>query len=69
MAGNGCLMRTLPFSFVYFPVSRTCSANSSRETAFLTHPDPLAAEACHFYNVLAVGLLLGEEPWSAFQES
>ncbi|NLM94842.1 MAG: ADP-ribosyl-[dinitrogen reductase] hydrolase [Firmicutes bacterium] len=68
VAGNGCLMRTLPFSFVYFQ-SPDLLGKFSRETAFLTHPDPLAAEACHFYNVLAVGLLLGEEPWSAFKKA
>lgn len=68
VAGNGCLMRTLPISFAYFQAPDLLS-KFSREVAFLTHPDPLAAEACLFYNVLAKELLLGEDPWSAFKRA
>lgn len=68
VAGNGCLMRTLPISFAYYQWPDLLG-KFSREVAFLTHPDPLAAEACHFYNALAAWLLFGEAPWSAFKKA
>jgi ADP-ribosyl-[dinitrogen reductase] hydrolase len=44
-AGNGALMRTGPVALAHLDDSAAC-AEAARLLASLTHPDPLAAEAC-----------------------
>jgi ADP-ribosyl-[dinitrogen reductase] hydrolase len=63
--GNGCLMRTLPISFVYqesMPVWET-----SKKVAAMTHKATAALEACAFYNwLVAFNLLTGHRKYQNY---
>lgn len=67
-AGNGCLMRTLPISYVY------CRQHSkmleiSERICRMTHYDDQAVASCLFYNDLVCRLLGETEKWEAYRQS
>lgn len=65
VAGNGCLMRTLPISFAYLnDLSRMDSV--SRQVATMTHLDIEAELSCVFYNRYAACLVESEDKLSSF---
>jgi ADP-ribosyl-[dinitrogen reductase] hydrolase len=60
-ASNGSLMRTVPIAIRYRDDNGAIE-RISRSDSTLTHHDPLAGEACAFFNLTVAALLRGRRP-------
>jgi len=60
-AGNGSLMRTVPIAIRYRSDAGAIE-RFSRLDSSLTHHDPLAADACAWFNLTAAALIQGRQP-------
>jgi ADP-ribosylglycohydrolase len=60
-AGNGSLMRTAPIAIRYRGDDGAIERISRQESS-LTHHDPLAGDACVFFNMTLSALMLGRKP-------
>jgi ADP-ribosyl-[dinitrogen reductase] hydrolase len=60
-AGNGSLMRTVPIAIRYSRDDQGLD-RFSRLDSSLTHHDPLAADACVWFNMTVAALLRGKRP-------
>jgi ADP-ribosyl-[dinitrogen reductase] hydrolase len=63
-AGNGSLMRTAPIAIRYRGDDGSIERISRLESS-LTHHDPLAGDACVFFNMTLSALMLGRTPPSS----
>ncbi len=68
VAGNGCLMRALPVTFLH-PRDPAALKRTSAAIAAMTHRDPLAEACCSLYNLLARHLLLGRDAVEALRRA
>ena len=60
-AGNGSLMRTAPIAIRYRRDDGAIERISRQESS-LTHHDPLAGDACAFFNMTLAALMQGRKP-------
>jgi len=66
-AGNGSLMRTVPIAIRYRG-DPDAVERISRLDSGLTHHDPLAGDACAWFNLTVAGLIQGRKPPRSISE-